>query len=763
VRREGYGEDRAGQRRCPTRRLQTTAKLAGMAIMVGLIGTARAPAASIPDGRAWELVSPPDKLGAQVEALTFNGGVIQAAVKGDAISYLMTGPTQANVPGNGEQFAQALGRRAPGGWTSEDISVPDEIANGRLIGRGQDYRMFGPDLSLGLVEQLGEDASLLSPEATERTGYLRDDATRVYRPLLTAGNVPPGTHFGNQRNFFNEVEILGANESLSRIVMFAPIPLTADGAEEGLYEWDAGQVQLVSVLPNGSPARFPLLGDQNIDVRHAISTDGNRVVWSTGIGQEAHLYVRDLVRGETQQVDHVQGIAEPETGGARFQLANADASKIFFTDPARLTADSTAGGPGHPDLYEYDAGTGALRDLTIDPTPGESASVIGTVLGASEDGEYVYFVANGALTGGTSGTCVEAKVEGVAPPPGASCTLYVAHQHSVSPVALLSNGDSPDWESLTPGSDLGEITARVSPNGRYVAFMSERPLTGFDNTDANSGRADEEVFLYDSSASRLTCASCRPTGERPEGVFDSGEVTSVLVVDRRAIWAGRWLAASIPGWTPLDRNRALYQSRYLSDQGRLFFDSATPLAPGDANGKEDVYEYEPDGTAGCADAAGCIGLISSGTSGDETAFLDASATGDDVFFATTARLAQQDFDTSYDLYDAHVCSATEPCLPSLPPPSQPCLAEETCKTPPMSRGLLPGPASEAVLGEGNIRTSPRPPLSSKQARERRLAKALRACHHHRNKRRRRVCEKHARARFGAIRLPSQRHGGARTR
>ena len=43
-------------------------------------------------------------------------------------------------------------------------------------------------------------------------------------------------------------------------------------------------------------------------------------------------------------------------------------------------------------------------------------------------------------------------------------------------------------------------------------------------------------------------------------------------------------------------------SRYLSNSGRLFFDSADALVPQDVNGKEDVYEYEPPGEGSCTES-----------------------------------------------------------------------------------------------------------------------------------------------------------------
>ncbi len=75
--------------------------------------------------------------------------------------------------------------------------------------------------------------------------------------------------------------------------------------------------------------------------------------------------------------------------------ASSDASRVFFLDDAGLTTQPSASGE---DLYEYDLAKPAgerLTDLTADA--GESADVQ-AVLGASDDGSYVYFAAAGALT-----------------------------------------------------------------------------------------------------------------------------------------------------------------------------------------------------------------------------------------------------------------------------------------------------------------------------------------------------------------------------
>lgn len=38
----------------------------------------------------------------------------------------------------------------------------------------------------------------------------------------------------------------------------------------------------------------------------------------------------------------------------------------------------------------------------------------------------------------------------------------------------------------------------VPPSGRYLAFMADGSLTGYDNEEAVSGWLDEEVYRYDS-------------------------------------------------------------------------------------------------------------------------------------------------------------------------------------------------------------------------------------------------------------------------
>jgi len=275
----------------------------------------------------------------------------------------------------------------------------------------------------------------------------------------------------------------------------------------------------------------------------------------------------------------------------------------------------------------------------------------------------------------------------------------------------LSSDDEKDWDGLGlrgpgTGNDATKKVGRVSPNGRFVEFMSDRPLTGYDNHDALSGQLDEEVFLYDASTGRVVCASCNPTGARPTGILDT--YSARPMVDRENAWGEReheqWLAASVPA------SQYRYHSRDMQNDGRLFFNSSDALVPQDTNGLEDVYEYEPTGVGDCTSTSrtfsersnGCVSLISSGQSAEESAFLDASEGGGDVFFFTSARLTGADYDAAYDVYDARICTTSEPCrmVPVSPPA---CSSGDSCKAAPSPQPVIFGATPSATFsGIGNV-------------------------------------------------------------
>jgi WD40-like Beta Propeller Repeat len=737
----------------------------------------------LPDDRQWQMVSPPEKQGALIEPIN-EAFVIQAAADGDAVTYAADAPTEP-APAGYNEFTQVFSTRTSTGWSSRDLSVPHSAYGNISIGEGYEYRAFSEDLSQAALQpfgpfipcegERGEQQPCLSSFASGQTAFLEDTGDRTFTPLAVScpasgpcasqveehANQPPGSvTYSPEEQCTADApcgpRFRGATPDLSHVVLGFGTPQQLKAERFAMLgEWSAGvapgeQLRDVSLLPPNEkgevlPAGGPQLGNAVGTVeRDAISKDGSRVVWSAG----GHLYLREnatqpqspVVDGKcsvasdacTVQLDEGLPGEEPE-----FQTASGDDSRIFFTEKVNVRRN----GNFEPvfELYVYEVGRGSAVALAQELT--------GEVVGASEDGSFVYFVSDAQLAPGVPvGTCLPASS------PGRVCDLYVMHDNGVEweaakLVAVLSNEDKPDWEE-----NLASLTGRVSPDGRWLAFMSKQSLTGYDNRDSTSGEPDEEVFLYHAPESlaagsgTLACASCNPTGQRPHGIEygenGNGGAPAMPLAGGFQVWPGAtWIAANVPGWTPNRLSHADYQSRYLSDSGRLFFNSSDALVPKDVNGVGDVYEYEPEGVGTCSSAsssgstayeprqelslgtvrpAGCVSLISSGESSQESAFLDASAGGGegeggeagslgggDVFFLTSGKLAPQDNDDALDVYDAHECTSASPCLPE--PAQQPpaCETEASCKAAPEPQPGIYGPPPSATFnGPGNVAPEP---------------------------------------------------------
>ncbi len=699
--------------------------------------SAPALASTLPDGRVYEMVSPVDKNGGQID-----GGVSlqmtapqQAAEDGESIAF----GSQSAFAGaeGGLETEQYLARRGADGWLTEPVTPRQEppvstepLLQGALtnIVQASDaaslYQDFTPDLSHGFLVA-SDPAPVVGAPAGYFNPYERDSRDGSYRLLSSATPPvqPPGIGTSIIGHVF-DVGFAGASADGSHVVFEATDAVTSDAVpgQYNIYEASGTELRLVSILPNGSPdpgerhrlkvgegQRSIAAGNEEFDpfggnFDHAVSADGSRIFWT---GSDGQLYMREdgthTVRISASQKTNGTGPGGTDANGpqeASYWTAGAEGSTVLFTSSEQLTNDSTAVSPNAEDLYRWhntnNGEPAELTDLTVDHHAGDvNGAEVQGVLGASEDGSYVYFAAEGVLADGATLT---------APP---MANVYVWHDGAIRFIAKISaESESSAWEGF-----LRQRTSRVSPNGRYLAFESRERLTGYDNAGFN------EVYEYDTATNRLTCASCNPSGARPMG--DS--VVPPLLVG----FGG-------DGWQTLIR-----QQRYLLDDGRLFFDSRDALVPGDVNGATDVYEYEN----------GRAFLISSGTGeaekGIESQFVDASASGNDVFFVTRDQLVPEDTGEALDLYDARVGGG-------FPHVSSPACTGTGCQGVPPPPPVFATPASVTFSGAGNIvQRSPKPAVAPKgSTRARKLARALAACRH-KPKRKRAACQAQARKRYGA--------------
>jgi hypothetical protein len=684
-------------------------------------------AGGLPDGRVYELVSPLVKDGGEAFPLFptrgscqnckpgINSGLfpVQSSPDGDAILYmgspfsLTEGASQAN---------QYLSRRTASGWQTSTLSP---LLQSTLAGK---YVGFDATLTEGVLLQ-GREATL-SAQAPEGYPNLYGEptsGTAQFTPLVTG--TPPNRNLGEMRLTFAGGSadysklFFQANDALTEATASAPAAIDGGAMEANLYESSGGALSLVNVLP-GNEATAPGAGfgaggsgegTATLDFSHAISDDGSRVFWSDAAGQ---VYVRE---------DGERTLEVPDHAG-RFLTASANGAKVLLSD-------------GHL----YDLETEQTSDLT------EGRGGFQGIAGQSEDLSHIYFVDTEALTPSS-----EENGNGEHAQTGRD-NLYAWFEGTPTFVGVLLASDGTfefiygTWKA-TPA----DRSAQASPDGRWLAFLSSARLTGDDNTGACTFDSQTqkivngpctEAYLYDSATGKLSCASCNRSG-----------VTSLG-----------------PSHLPLLEGApaAFGQPRYLTDQGRLYFDSTDSLSPFDANnGVEDVYQYEQGSVGGCARAAGCVNLISSGHGPDDSNFLATDATGKNVFFTTRDRLVAADHDELVDVYDAREGGGIAAQSETV---KQTECQGETCQSPPMTVPNDPRPASPSFEGAGNLVSLISPPAVVKAkpksvtlTRAQKLAKALQACKRQHGKRHT-SCERLARRRYGRIakKANSNQQGGGR--
>jgi hypothetical protein len=668
------------------------------------------------DSRVWEQVTPMDKFGGGIT----NGTLVQASADGSAIAFPTRGSIVVDPDGNRALEASAvISRRMGASWKVNDLVPTYTKATG--AGLGPEYKLFNTGLDKAVLEP--RDESPLSFEASERTAYLRSEGNPpTFRPIVTSkdefANVASGTTFGGEINGAkNPIALSGANSDLSGIVISSETPLRPGAEKRALYYWQDGVLAPVSELP-GAEGKLVTgqVGSGVTSVRHAVSNDGTRVFW--GLGEPSFtieltaLYLRDTVLEETFRVDKPQpGVSGPGDPHPVFAGASADGSVVFFTDSQQLTADANLKGR---DLYRCEIGNAGVTEGCADLVD-LSASAVGSeqaeaeeVAALSEDGATVYFVARGVLASDPNRADENAQAE--AP------NLYVWQDGiGIRFITTLSEGDGADWgkpRDLAAGQ-LSGTSMYSSPSGRFLTFMSERNLAGDESDDPETGEPAEQIFLYDSKTNGLGCVSCNPYGgtDAAHQIVKGTSEGGLLFPDLQGLWAGRFVSATLPESTESEPTKgySFYQPRAVLDNGRVFYNSLAPLVPADSNGTWDVYQYEPLGVGSCSPLAGsvsvslsgdgCVGLISSGTDSNASVFLDASESGDDLFFMTFAPLSALDSDSIVDVYDARVNG-----LEARSKPISECQGE-ACKAPPPVPSDTP-PASSGFNGAGNMKPNP---------------------------------------------------------
>ncbi|HEX7292003.1 MAG TPA: hypothetical protein VF250_12830 [Conexibacter sp.] len=457
----------------------------------------------------------------------------------------------------------------------------------------------------------------------------------------------------------------GASADGARVYFTSAEPLTADApADGGLYLWERGPAsatQRLTLDATGGTftlrAQLPTL-NAGSDTTAPLPHDASAA--------ELHDALAALANVGTGNVT-VSG-----SPGGPYEIAFAGALAGVAVPPLIADGSGLAGGAASASVSDVET----VRNLTFVAAGGTDV----LALGAARDGRRIYFATPAQLLPGV--------------PPVDENAVYLWEEDAAGGggalafVGLISARDVITNVNRAPVSSRPR-TSRVTPDGGtlLLSVSDEDGLAaGHDhgacesNPNNNSIGRCSQLYLYRAAASMplapaLACVSCQPSG---------ATTGANAVINARAAGAAQ-VTASL--------NHA------LSDDGRrVFFSSAAPLVPADANGKVDAYEYDvPSAT---------LRLLSSGRDPADSWFLDASANGDDAFFVTRERLVGWDRDRAYDLYDARVDGG----FPE-PPSSPPGCSGDAC------RGQAHAAPPAAALGSMTLVRSPDRPVAGRPARK----------------------------------------------
>jgi NHL repeat/WD40-like Beta Propeller Repeat len=538
---------------------------------------------------------------------------------------------------------------------------------------------------------------------------------------------------------YQVVEYTGAHNSEPMLV----------GVENaGPPPWKAGATHVnegAELIGGGCPTS---LGNGGNDFWSALSADGRTVYFTACPSKDqGGLYAR--IDGETSEAHTVKISAD-----GNFVGASADGSKAFFL--TGIECSEKAG----PDcgLYESQCaahceGSGVEerneQRTLIDVSAGSPTPEVQGVVAISADGSHVYFVANGVLTGVANSAGDKAALGHCRPPRIGTCNLYVYERDARYPEGHIA------FITSVPGSDADNwkegVYANVTPEGRFLVFESHGDLT------ADDTRTDgvQQIFRYDADQSGAEEAAHVPALQRisigndgyndngNQGVpgeeenhgpnIDSGGPTIVPAAYGESYDAGS--ARGDPTMSN-DGSRVFFQSpigltpRALNDVMAGYDEEEVPSGSGKfiANtGRpayaENVYEWEQEGVGSCpaGRGSGCVFLVSDGSDVSEarsacssggagSCLLGTDATGANVFFMTSDQLVPKDTDTQVDVYDARICEPEEG-NPCVvePPPPLPPCDGENCHGIPAATPSLLAPGTASFNGEGNVTQSPPPP------------------------------------------------------
>lgn len=540
------------------------------------------PSSSLPDCRAFELVTPPDTNGRPVRGggyPTYPFAASKASPDGNAVTFMTEGGALPGTNGTGSFDGDRYRAvRGAAGWSTVQFG-PTGTETETPISYGASL-----DQGFGLWDALGEGTAVIGGFGSS-TGYLQ--YPDGHSELVGVGSLGIDPGADGQFVTENATHVIFQTRSVGGHPAVRLEPEAPPNGTATVYDRTAdGVTHVVSLLPGDIT---PPAGKHASYV--GASRDGAGIAFE--IGNKLYLRLNNAVSYEIGEEVAFAGIAE---GGRR----------IFYVEGGNLFAFDTE------------------SNETIKFTKTGNAKVVNV----APSGDRAYFVSTTAISSAGENPFG-------ALPQGGQQNLYLSEEGLFRFVGIVTprdvEGEDIEGERFVDGLGLwttaaegGEVPSkdpsRVNPNGSVLIFQSRASL------DGSETGGFPQIYRYDSEGNRLHCISCNPT--RVAGGGASLQTFGVRATARPPLGA----RILIPNVTP--------------DGKRVVFESKEALVSTDTDQVQDVYEWEEAGTGSCTRGGGCVHLLSSGHSVEDDYLYGMSRTADDVFFVTGDVLVAGDNDTA---------------------------------------------------------------------------------------------------------------------
>jgi hypothetical protein len=755
----------------------------------------------LPDNRAYEMVTPSHKNGALVGDVSFVGGNPSIAADGSRVIasaiQCFAGAESCNAVSNGDGIGSPYAfTRTSSGWTTTPLAPPatrfpsntpweNNADTGTALFSmatppfGQDdFYVRQPDGSFVDIGpntppeegarggKGGKVGAAVQAQTTDFSHFVWETAVKWSFDKRNAGSETAYEYVGvgnSQPLLVGVTGGRGSEDLISRCgtslgaaeAQLIPGSLSADGRTVFFTARDAGNgVPCPSGSGTNGKTPVPVAAvyarvDGELPDAHTVGLS-NPSPSECGAGEGA---------GEKACREAVSRPA-----GAAFKGASADGSKAFFTSTQQLTdgasEDSHSGDNAHEpgcrvtvgvngcNLYQYDFGNPVghrLVDASGGDVSGGGPRVQG-VMALSPDGTHVYFVAKGVLTTTPNDQGQSAK--------DGAMNLYLFERDGAHPagrtvfIAALAASDSGEWEK--PG-----LPANVTPDGRFLVFVSYGRLTGDDTSVSGA----QQVFRYDAQTGALVRISVGEEGFNDNGNRPAPTPCANVCSEDAQIASPAALSYSRSDSSMSDDGRFVFFSSPVAlTRGALDDVQITTAESGKPEYAMNVYEWHEghvymisdgrDVSVNKGEAPMCAaGKPEGGLS--STCLLGSDASGANVFFSTADQLVPGDTNNEVDYYDARVCTASDPCIPPPAGSPPPCLGE-ACHGIPAGTPPVPGAPTATFNGQGNF--VPTPPSKGRPlTNAQKLARALGSCRkrYKHSRKRRAACERQARRAYGA--------------